>query len=203
MHGSKPFIPACENNKGAILDVLARHFDRVDGVLEIGSGTGQHAVHMGAHLPHLRWQTSDLEQQHAGIRAWIRDSGLTNVLEPLILDVNSTAWPFGTAEAIYTANTAHILSWAAVRAMFAGVGRALAGDGLFVIYGPFNYGGGFTSDGNRRLHDYLEAAVPGGGIRDFEALGELADANGLHLLEDNEMPANNRLLIWRKGSPAR
>ncbi|TDJ68316.1 MAG: DUF938 domain-containing protein [Proteobacteria bacterium] len=197
MSESKPFAQACENNKEPILVVLLRHLDGLDMVLEIGSGTGQHAVHMARHLPHLSWQTSDLAHQHAGICAWIEDSGLSNVVAPLELDVNATAWPCPSAPAIYSANTAHILSWGSVQAMFAGVSRTLATGGLFALYGPFNYGGIFTSPGNRRLDQSLKAHDSLSGIRDFEALDELAQANRLHLIEDNEMPANNRLLIWR------
>jgi cyclopropane fatty-acyl-phospholipid synthase-like methyltransferase len=198
MKRSKPFVPACENNKHAILDVLLRHLAGIDEVLEIGSGTGQHAVHMALHLPHLRWQTSDLTHQHTAVRTWIDDSGLTNVVDPLELDVNSPVWPLRCVAAIFSANTAHIMPPGAVRAMFEGVGRTLGSAGLFLIYGPFNYNGAFTSAGNRRLDEHLKAQDPRAGIRDFETVAEWAMANGLRLLEDNEMPANNRLLVWRK-----
>ncbi|TDJ65468.1 MAG: DUF938 domain-containing protein, partial [Proteobacteria bacterium] len=183
MSESKPFAQACENNKDPILVVLLRHLDGLDMVLEIGSGTGQHAVHMARHLSHLSWQTSDLAHQHAGICAWIEDSGLSNVVAPLELNVNATAWPCPSAPAIYSANTAHILSWGSVQAMFAGVSRTLATGGLFALYGPFNYGGIFTSPGNRRLDQSLKAHDSLSGIRDFEALDELAQANRLHLIE--------------------
>ncbi len=167
-------------------------------ILEIGSGTGQHAVHMAEHLPNLRWQTSELPEHHAGIRAWIRDSGLTNVIEPLDLDVNSAVWPLQSVQAIYTANTAHIMSWESVEAMFAGVSRTLDGDGLLLVYGPFNYNGEFTSSGNRQLNEFVKTNDSASAIRDFEAVDELACANGLKLVADNEMPANNRLLVWSK-----
>jgi len=194
---SKPFAPSCERNKDAILTVLGRYLDGVNEVLEIGSGTGQHAVHMGRYLPTLRWQTSELIGNHAGIRAWIRDSGLSNVLEPLDLDVNAAAWPLQSTQAVYTANTVHIMSWDSVQAMFTGLRRILNTDGLLLIYGPFNYHGEFTSEGNRRLDEFIKANDSVSGIRDFEAVNELAEANGLKMLEDVEMRANNRLLVWR------
>lgn len=197
---SKPFAPSCERNQDAILGVLQRYLSGADDVLEIGSGTGQHAVYMCQHLPSLRWQTSDLSSQHAGIRAWIRDSGLTNVIEPVELDVNAPVWPLSSTAAIYTANTLHIMSWGSVQAMFARIGQVLKPGGLLLIYGPFNYAGQFTSDGNRRLDEFIKGNDNNSGIRDFEAVNEQAEANGLILLEDIEMPANNRFIVWRRSS---
>jgi hypothetical protein len=195
---SKPYAPSCDRNKDAILVVLNRYLSGTSEILEIGSGTGQHAVYMGEHLPNLRWQTSELPEHHAGIRAWIRDSGLTNVIEPLELDVNEAVWPIQSIQAIYTANTAHIMSWGSVEAMFRGVGRTLNGDGLLLIYGPFNYNGELISSGNRQLNDSIKSNDNASAIRNFEAVDELACANGLKLVVDNEMPANNRLLVWSK-----
>ncbi len=198
MDESKPFAPSCERNKDAILAVLRHYLNGAADVLEIGSGTGQHAVYMCENLPHLRWQTSDLPSQHAGIRAWIAASGLTNVLQPLDLDVNALKWPIGSTEAVFTANTVHIMSWRSVQALFARIGDVLNPDGLLLIYGPFNYDGRFTSDGNIRLDEFIKRNDSDSGIRDFEAVNELAETNGLVLVEDIEMPANNRLLVWRR-----
>ena len=132
----KPYSQACENNKDAILEVLSRHLDHVEDVLEIGSGTGQHAVYFAEHLPHLTWRTSDQAVHHEGIRAWIEASGLSNVLPPLTLDVTMEPWPVESAEAVFSANTAHIMSWPMVEAFVSGVGRILARGGLFLLYGP-------------------------------------------------------------------
>lgn len=199
-NGSKPFVPACENNKAAILEVLERYFGEAGEVLELGSGTGQHAVHMARHLPHLRWQTSDLAHQFAGIRAWIADSGLSNIDQPVKLDVADVDWPIASTAAIFTANTAHIMPWDTVVSMFAGVARTLTSGGLFVVYGPFKYGGAFTSEGNRRLDTYIKMHDPRAGIRDYEAMNAIAASVAMSFVEDCPMPANNHLLIWRKGA---
>lgn len=194
---NKPFSQACENNKRPILDVLKRHLGNVQSVLEIGSGTGQHAVFFGEHLPHLAWQTSDQRHYHEGIDAWLADAGLDNVAPPLDLDVNVEPWPITSAEAVFSANTAHIMGWSTVEAFVAGVGRLLGPGGLFLLYGPFNYGGRHTSDSNARFDVSLRMQDPRMGIRDFEAMDDLARSAGMTLIEDNAMPANNRLLVWQ------
>lgn len=194
---NKPFSQACENNQRPIAAVLARHLGDAREVLEIGSGSGQHAVHFGKCFPHLHWQTSDLAEHHDGIRRWIDESGLVNVGAPLTLDVHRQPWPATDAQAVFSANTAHILAWPGVVAMFAGVGALLPRAGRFLLYGPFNYGGRFTSDSNARFDAWLRQRDPASGVRDFEAVDELARAAGLALIEDNAMPANNRLLVWQ------
>ncbi len=195
----KPFSQACENNKRPILEVLSRHVGEISRVLEIGSGTGQHAVFFAEQLPHLNWQTSDQELHHEGIRAWIREAGLPNVVPPLALDVTMDPWPVDQAEAVFSANTAHIMSWLEVEAFVAGVGRVLVEGGLFLLYGPFSYGGVHTSESNARFDMSLRSRDPAMGVRDFEAVDALARAAGMRLVEDNAMPANNRLLVWRQG----
>jgi cyclopropane fatty-acyl-phospholipid synthase-like methyltransferase len=198
----KPFSQACENNKRPILEVLRRQLRAPALVLEIGSGTGQHAVFLGEQLPHLVWQTSDLAEHHAGIRRWLDDAGLANVRPPVALEVTTRPWPVGRADAVFSANTAHIMSWPMVEAFFAGAGEVLASDGLLLLYGPFNYAGVYTSESNARFDASLKARDPSSGLRDFEAVDALAVAAGLRLVEDAAMPANNRLLVWRKASPA-
>ena len=194
----KPFAPACERNRDPILAVLSAHFaDRVR-VLEIGSGTGQHAVHFAAALPQLRWQTSDLPVNHASIRAWIADSGLANVLPPLALNVAGNAWPPGPFDAVYSANTSHIMSWPEVEAMFAAVGRILAPGGVLCLYGPFNRGGQYTSPGNADFDAALKARAPHMGLRNAEDVDALARRQGLMPIADITMPANNALLAWRR-----
>ncbi|MGB7480372.1 MAG: DUF938 domain-containing protein [Burkholderiaceae bacterium] len=194
----RQFSPACERNRAPILERLRPLLADRRRVLEIGSGSGQHAVHFGAALPHLQWQASDLEPNHASIRAWQQEARLPNVLPPLLLDMRAPAWPHGDFDAVFTANTCHIMGWQEVERMFAGVGRLLPAGGLFCVYGPFNYGGRFTSASNAEFDAALRARDPGMGLRDAEAVGELAAAAGLVPQEDHAMPANNRLLVWRR-----
>jgi hypothetical protein len=196
----KPFSQACENNKQPILEVLRRHLGGVRHVLEIGSGTGQHAVHFAAALPHLDWQTSDLLPQHDGIRLWIEESRLANVRLPIVVDVTLQPWPIRRTDAVFSANTAHIMSWPCVEQLVAGAGEVLGDRGLFLLYGPFNVGGSYTSESNAHFDEILRQRDPASGIRDFEAVDELARAAGMRLVEDNAMPANNRLYVWRKGA---
>ncbi len=196
--GGCPFSQACENNKDPILGVLRSAFSDRQKVLEIGSGTGQHAVYIGAALAHLGWQTSDLAPAHAGIRAWIEASAAANVLEPVTLDVADRDWPVRDFDAVFTANTLHIMSWEHVQALFAGLGRHLPPAGVVCIYGPFNRGGRFTSESNARFDAWLRSRDPASGIRDLEAVCELAALAGLELDEEHGMPANNRLLEFRR-----
>jgi cyclopropane fatty-acyl-phospholipid synthase-like methyltransferase len=195
----KSFSEDAEENKSSILRVLLRVMPDVDSVLEIGSGTGQHAVCFGAALYHLAWQTSELEQQHASIMAWLNESGLTNVRPPIILDVEKE-WPQTRYDAVFSANTAHILSWSQVEHMCRGVARVLHDNGLFLLYGPFNFGGGYTSASNERFDAWLRQRDPESGIRNFEDLNRLAGEQHLQLQEVVEMPVNNRMLIWRRES---
>ncbi len=195
----KPYAESCEQNRDPILAVLQDFFVDRKQVLEIASGTGQHAVYFGEALPHLSWQTSELPGNHAGIQAWLDEARLPNVLSPLTIDLNDDAWPLAiTVDAIFNANTVHIVSWPAVERMFAGIGRVLAPDGLLCLYGPFNYGGKFTSESNARFDAWLKGRDPDSGVRDFEALDRLARFQGLVLQQDVAMPANNRSLVWRK-----
>ncbi|NTV95617.1 MAG: DUF938 domain-containing protein [Thiobacillus sp.] len=196
----KPYSESSEQNREPILAVLRVAFADRKRVLEIASGTGQHAVHFGAALPHLTWQTSELPANHAGIRAWLDEAGLANVLAPVALDVNDPAWPVAEVDAVFNANTVHIVAWPAVQRMFAGIGRVLAPGGVVCLYGPFNYNGTYTSDSNARFDAWLKARDPASGVRDFEAVNRLAEAQGLRLVDDIEMPVNNRTLIWRRNA---
>lgn len=197
----KPYSQACEENKKPILDVLRGTFSEAREILEIGSGTGQHAVYFGAHLSQAIWHTSDVRANHEGILSWLRQANLRNVRAPLALDVNQDAWPRLAVDGVFSANTVHIMSWASVRAMFAGIATVLSPNGVFCLYGPFNYDNQFTSESNRRFDAWLKQRDPLSGIRNFEDLRELGDANGLRFSEDVEMPVNNRILIWKKTLP--
>jgi hypothetical protein len=187
---------ACERNKGPILAILASTFANTRKVLEIGSGTGQHAVHFAAHLPHLLWQPSDTGAYLTDLRERIAAEGTPNLLPALELDVRDQPWQVESVDAIFTANTLHIMGWAAVRDLFRGVG-ALAPT-LLCIYGPFRYGVKYTSASNADFDRYLRTRDPESGIRNFEDVNTLSSEQGLHLLADHAMPANNQLLIWQK-----
>jgi SAM-dependent methyltransferase len=193
----KPHAPACDRNREPILAVLREHFADRRRVLEIGSGTGQHAVHFAGALPHLTWQASDRAANLPGIRAWLDDARLSNTPPPIELDVNG-AWPAKGYDAVFSANTLHIMSWEDVARLFASLPDVTGNDAILAIYGPFNYGGRFTSDSNAAFDARLKAENPRQGIRDFEAVDALARAAGFTLIDDRAMPANNRALVWRR-----
>ncbi len=193
----KPYSDACDENKRPILAILQRVFADSRRVLEIGSGTGQHAVYFGAALKQLIWQTSDRRENHAGILAWLGEANLPNVRNPLLLDV-AGEWPEVRFDAVFSANTTHIMSWPEVEQMFQGVGRVLEPGGCFALYGPFNFGGTYTSESNARFDQMLKARDPQSGLRNFEELEVLANNNGLSFSEDVPLPVNNRTLVWNK-----
>jgi cyclopropane fatty-acyl-phospholipid synthase-like methyltransferase len=197
MAPARPFAQSCENNKRPIGDVLERAFAGVVDVLEIGSGTGQHAVYLAARMPWLTWHTSDLVANHAGIQAWLDDAKLANVRPPLVLDAGAADWPCRQPyDAVFTANTLHIMAWPEVEGLFRGLGRWLARGGVFCAYGPFNYQGRYTSDSNARFDQWLRQQAPHQAIRNLEDIERLAAAQGIVLQADHAMPANNRLLEW-------
>ncbi len=189
---------ACERNKGPILQILAGAYARTRAVLEIGSGTGQHAVHFATHLPHLTWQPSDRAEYLPGLRERIAREGPPNLRPALELDVRELPWRIEPVDAVFTANTLHIMGWDAVEDFFRGVGSILSPPGVVCIYGPFRYRGAYTSDSNAQFDGYLKARDPDSGIREFEDVDRLARAQGLHLSADHAMPANNQLLVWHK-----
>ena len=213
MDERRPFAPACERNREPILAVLQRHFADVREVLEIGSGTGQHAVHFAAAMPWLRWQCSDVAGHLPGIRAWLDEAVLANTPPPIELAATTGPAP-GFApppplprdavagrhghDGVFSANTLHIMGWSQVEALFAGLATVLADAATVVVYGPFNYGGDYTSASNREFDAWLKARDPDSGIRDFEAVDALARGIGLRLIDDVAMPANNRCLVWRR-----
>lgn len=193
----KPHAPSCEKNRQPILEVLVEHFADRRQVLEIGSGTGQHAIFFAEQLPHLHWQTSDRAENLPGISAWLNEAARANTPPPIELDVGGS-WPAQRYDAVFSANTLHIMAWPAVELFFARLPDVLTTDARLCIYGPFNYGGRFTSDSNAAFDLWLKDKAPHQGIRDFEAVDALARRAGLDLLEDRAMPSNNRCLIWRQ-----
>jgi cyclopropane fatty-acyl-phospholipid synthase-like methyltransferase len=194
---SKPYSESCDQNKAPILAVIGPLFRDLASVLEVGSGTGQHAVHFAAALPHLTWQTSDVPANLPGIRLWLAGAGLPNLPEPIALDVLGD-WPSGPFDGVFSANTAHIMGEAEVAAMFLGIGAMLAPGGRFALYGPFRMAGHHTSESNNRFDAWLRARDPRMGVRDLDDLRRWAKAGGLRLLEDVPMPVNNRTLVWER-----
>ncbi len=193
-----PFSPAAENNKQVILEILATAFADVRHVLEIGSGTGQHAVYFAQHLPHVTWTPSDIRPALDGIRIRLAQEGSDNIMEPTLLDLADPNWPVNQVDAIFSANVVHIISWPLVEVLFEGLGRVLEVGGVLCLYGPYKYKGQYTTESNANFDLWLKDRDPNSGIKDFEAVNALALAQGLRLVQDHAMPANNQLLVWRR-----
>ena len=195
-----PFSAACERNKDVILEVLAPYFSQIKSVLEIGSGTAQHAIHFAKAHPTLLWQTSDQVHYLDGIECQLKYANLNNVFRPLMIDVNQTQWaPVGTSyQAVYTANTFHIMAQSDVEAFFKGLNGVVDENAFLFIYGPFKYNGEFTSLSNHEFDLSLRSRGCGSAIRDFEFIRQCAKQIGFTLLADHKMPANNQLLIFQK-----
>lgn len=193
-----PYSQACENNKFPILEKLRVHFAEATQVLEIGSGTGQHAVYFAEQLPHLQWQTSDVLANHDFINAWLSAYPAANLQRPIPLDLQQTITLSQQYDAVFTANTLHIIAWELVEAMFALVANTLPKNGKFAVYGPFKYEGKFTSASNEQFDNSLRQRDNHSGIRDIEAIMILANSQQLSLVCDQAMPANNRLLTFVK-----
>lgn len=195
---SKPYSESCDQNRDVIFDVISPIFRDVSSVLEIGSGTGQHAVYFAEKMPYLHWYTSDQASYHEGIQQWIDEAALSNVAAPIELNVTTSPWPEISVDAVFTANSLHIMHNDDADNLLAGVGKLLDSHGSLVIYGPFNYEGTYTSDSNARFDDWLKGRDPMSGIKHFETIVAVADDNGLRLASDIEMPANNRILHFIK-----
>ena len=193
-----PFSQSCENNKWPILEILQHVFTQPGLILEIGTGTGQHAELFAARMPHLKWQPTDRPGDHELCVQRLHEAGLANVEAPLPLDVLDPSWPVSRADGAFSANTLHIMGWDGVEALFRGLGSILPEGGYFCVYGPFNEGGRFTSDSNARFHEHLQSQDPAMGIRDIDDLGTLGEGMGLALIEQCPMPANNQLLVWQR-----
>lgn len=198
----KPFSESCEQNKDVILDVIKPLLASRKSLLEVGSGTGQHAVYFAQAIPHIEWHTSDRSESINGIQMWLdeyRAAGhALNVHSPVVLDVAQTAWPELNVDAIFTANTIHIMHWDEVETLFVRAPELLDSGGVMMIYGPFNYNGKYTSASNERFDGWLKSRDSKSGIKDFSDIDKLATENGLQFLTDYEMPANNRILCWQK-----
>ena len=207
MTSTIPFSEACERNKDIILETIKPYLENVQTVLEVGTGTAQHALHFSQALTHLHWQTSDQADYLDGIFAAIENakslhSALDNISLPFELDVNQATWSEAGQryDAIYTANTFHIMSQADVEQFFAGLTTVTSAGSYLVVYGPFKYNGEFTSESNAEFDASLRSRGVGSAIRDFEYVDELAMGQGFSLVKDHSMPANNQCLVWRKVS---
>ena len=196
-----PFSQACENNKAFILEVLLEVFADRREVLEIASGTGQHACHFAANMPWLRWQPTEMPENLHYLLPRCRAYKGANLLPPMALDVRAEPWPLAIPDALFSANSLHIMAFSAVRQLFAALATGAGPDVVLAVYGPFNYGGKYTSPSNARFDQWLAQQHPDSAIRDFEAVDTLAATAGFSLQADHGMPANNRLLVWRKRSP--
>ena len=191
-----PYAEACERNKAPILDALLQRLPQRGHVLEIGSGSGQHVVYFAPHFERLTWQPSERAALLPGLNARIRREAAANVLPAIVLDVNGI-WPDRDYAAVFSANTAHIMAWPEVCAMFAGIGQRLAPGGGFCLYGPFNVGGNYTAPSNAAFDRQLQARDPEMGLRDTDALDSLAREHRMLLEERVALPANNQLLVFR------
>jgi hypothetical protein len=178
--------------------VIGDYFSGAEKILEIGSGTGQHAVYFADKLPHLYWQTTDQQQYHEGINLWLDEYPKHNIGRPLILDVTQSDWGVESTNGVYSANTCHIMSWQMVQKMFAGVGQILLSDGYFCLYGPFNYHGNYSSDSNQSFDHWLRERDPESGLREFDELEALAASHGMYFIKRYDLPANNNILVWQK-----
>ncbi len=197
---NKPFAPACERNQDVILETIKPWLQQSHSVLEIGSGTGQHAIFFAKAMPWLSWQTSDLKENHDGIQAWIDDTALTNALNPIELDALGN-WPsLRPVDAIFTANTLHIMSKEAVAQLFQKLTPLVQQDTQLLIYGPFNINGQFTSPSNANFELWLKDRDPQSGIRDLEWIIDLAAQANLSFCDTVDMPANNKLLRFTQSN---
>ncbi|MCP4934716.1 MAG: DUF938 domain-containing protein [bacterium] len=195
-----PFSQSSESNKQPILSILRDVLADTKTMLEIGSGTGQHAVFFAKQLPHLMWQPSEQAQNIDMLSLRLEAHAPANVRKPVVVDVADEPWRVQPVDAVYAANCAHIMSWGHVEKMFRGLDGVLKPGGHLILYGPYKYGGNFTSSSNAQFEQWLKGNDPLSGIRDFEKVDELARMIGLTLLGDHQMPTNNQCLVWQRMS---
>lgn len=198
MTDPKRHAPATARNREPIREVLARELPPRGTVLEIASGSGEHAIHFARAFPQLAWQPSDAsEPALASIAAWRAEAALANLRDPIALDVTAAVWPVAHADAIVCINLTHISPWEATLGLFAGASRLLATGALLYLYGPYRFGGAFTAESNAEFDRSLRARDPRWGVRDLDDLAVAARAQGLVLRDTVAMPANNHSLVFR------
>ncbi len=198
----KPHSDSCDQNRDAILTVIQPLLSHSNSVLEIGSGTGQHAIYFSEKLPHLIWNTSDCIENLPGIELWLSEASTTNLPQTVALDVTQDVWPELSVDTVFTANTCHIMNQQSVDIMFQQVAKLLPLNGQLIIYGPFNYNQRYTSLSNEKFDQWLKVRDPESRIRNFEDLNRLAERGNMSLVKDYPMPANNRILHWKKTKSA-
>jgi len=194
----KQYAPACDRNQDYILEVLREILPDKKSLLEIGSGTGQHAAYLAPYFPDLRWQPTDLEQNLASINAWCSEHAGNNINTPRVLDLASGQWPVDSCDAVICINTIHIVSWRLVEKLFSGAGKTLSTGGIIYVYGPYQYAGKELEESNQNFNVWLKDRDPESGIREFEKVNALAEKSGLVFKFDKLMPANNRSIVWEK-----
>ena len=195
----KPFSPACERNQGPILEILKQTILPSDRrLLEVGAGTGQHAVFMAPHFPWLEWYPTDLSANLFGMKKWIDDARIPNLQKPIKLDVAKDDFPKLKFDVVLTANTMHIMHWKDCKSFMKLLGHRLREGSRAIIYGPFKYNGEFTSESNAAFDESLKERDPLSGIRAFEDVNSNMIKNGFELVKDYEMPSNNRCLVYRR-----
>lgn len=195
----KPYALSCDKNSAPILEVLKDYLPGHHALLEVGAGTGQHAVFMAPHFKELTWTLADLQDRHEGIQMWLKDFPRANVEGPVEYEVGKDPLPEGDFDVVFTANTLHIMPWSLCLQLFDDL-SVLKNDSLFIVYGAFNYEGKYTSESNENFDKWIKGKFPGGGIRDFEKIEEELRSRRFSLVKDHEMPANNRMLIFQKAS---
>ncbi len=196
----KPFAPSCERNRDPILGILREAFADCRNVLEIGSGSGQHAVYFAAALPHLQWQASERSESVSGVQSWLDEAALANTPPAIVLDVGQEDWPSAAYDAVFTANTLHIMAWAEVQRLFARLPAIMDADCILVVYGPFKVAGEFTSASNAAFDAWLHEQAAHMGIRDLADVDALAAGAGLQRVALHSMPANNFCVVWKRGA---
>ena len=195
---TKAYSASVDKNKQPILEVLKEYIDKNTRLLEIGSGTGQHAVYFAQYLTQLHWVTSDLKENHQAIKEWLLEAKLKNIHGPERLEIGVDDFPKGVFDYIFSANTLHIMPWKENKTLFKLLGKRLREGSLVFFYGPFNYQGKYTSTSNQEFDQWLKQKNEKSGIRNFEDVVECMNKFGLELLKDHEMPANNRLLVFER-----
>ncbi len=195
----KQHSPACERNRGPILEVLREVFPSSGRVLEIAAGTGMHSAWFAPRLPGLTWQPTDIgDSALASLRAWREEVAAPNLLEPLRLDTRDPVWPVSDVQAALCCNMIHISPWESAVGLFAGLGRVLDAGGVFVLYGPFRLDGVHHAPSNEAFDRSLRSRDPSWGVRDLDAVTAVAAEHGLVQEELRALPANNHAVVFRK-----